>query len=99
MKYHEWQKKRNLTFDWLYEEHYNLKQIQEFQDANWKKNHIQKELEKRLKAQMKMFYKERKRNNIQRIERSIYEDNNNENENLNMLLQAAMKEQESSKNI
>ena len=53
----------NLTFDRFYEEHYNLEQIQEFQDVNWKKNHIQKKLEERLKTQMRMFYKERKKNN------------------------------------
>ena len=69
IKYHEWQKKRNstkakdldLTFDRLYEKHYSLKQIQEFQDANWKKNHIQKRLEERLKVHMKVFYKKRKK--------------------------------------
>ena len=94
MKYYEWQKKRNstkiknlnLTFDQLYEEHYNLKQIQEFQNANWKKNYIQKKLEERLKTQMKVFYKKQKRSNIQKIERSIYKSNNDENENLNILL-------------
>ena len=40
---------------------------------------------------MKMFYKKRKKSNIQKIERSIYESNNDENESLNMLFQAAMK--------
>ena len=48
---------------------------------------------------MKVFYKERKRYNIQRIERSIYESNNSGNENLNMLLQAVMKRQESLEKI
>ena len=48
---------------------------------------------------MRMFYKERKKSNIQRIERPIYKNNNNENENLNMLFQAAMKRQKSSENI
>ena len=56
-------------------------------------------LEERLKTQMRMFYKKRKKSNIQRIERPIYENNNDENKNLNMLLQATMKQQESSKNI
>ena len=46
-----------------------------------------------------MFYKEWKRNNTQRIERSIYENNNDENENLNKLLQTAMERQKSSENI
>ena len=48
---------------------------------------------------MRMFYKERKKSNIQKIERSIYESNNDENKDLNMLLQAAIKQQESSENI
>ena len=88
-----------MTFNWFYKEHYSLKQIQEFQNTNWKKNHIQKEFERCLKAQMKMFYKKQKQSNIQRIERSIYESNNNENENFNTLFQATMKRQENSENI
>ena len=99
MKYHEYQKKQNLTkvkdlnltFDRLYEKHYSLKQIQEFQDPRWKKNHIQKGFEKRLKTQMRMFYKKRKKSNTQRIERPIYKNNNSENGNLNILFQTAMK--------
>ena len=46
-----------------------------------------------------MFYKERKRSNTQRIEKPIYENNNDENKDLNMLFQATMERQESSKNI
>ena len=42
MKYYKWEKKRNSTktkdlnlmFDQLYKEHYNLKKIQKFQNAN-----------------------------------------------------------------
>ena len=48
---------------------------------------------------MRIFYKKQKKSNTQRIERSIYESNNDGNENLNMLFQAAMKQQESSKTI
>ena len=35
---------------------------------------------------MKVFYKKRKRSDIQRIERPIYENNNDGNEDLNILL-------------
>ena len=47
---------------------------------------------------MRIFYKKQKENNIQKIKRSIYKKNNNENEDLNILLQRAMKRQESSEN-
>ena len=35
---------------------------------------------------MKVFYKKYKRNNIQRTEKSIFENNNDKNKDLNMLL-------------
>ena len=48
---------------------------------------------------MRVFNKERKKNNIQKIERPIYENNNNKNKDLNMLFQPTIKQQESSESI